>query len=81
MNNTNDNDAIEELRKIAKSLTYEDILEGYRLLDELHAQAEAYDYDSESEWSQTSRKRHPDESYDDYNERMEDLDNMLDHWL
>lgn len=34
-----------------------------------------------NEWSQTSWDRHPYETDEDYEERMEDLDNMLDGWL
>lgn len=33
------------------------------------------------EWSQTSWDRHPYETDEDYEERMEDLGNMLDGWL
>lgn len=46
---------------------------------------EDYEEDEENEedleWSQTSWDRNPYESDEDYEERMEDLDNMLDGWL
>lgn len=65
--------ALEELKNVAKNMSFEDIIDGY---NQLYNHANNNEYD-DNEWSQTSWERGEDETDEDYEDRMEDLDNYL----
>lgn len=65
--------ALEELKNVAKNMSFEEQMEAahqlYNYVNE--------DDEFEEEWSQTSWERGDDETDEDYDDRMEDLDNYL----
>lgn len=66
--------ALEELKNVAKNMSFEDIIDGY---NQLYNHANNNEYD-DNEWSQTSWERGEDETNEEYEDRMEDLDNFTD---
>ena len=66
--------ALEELKNVAKNMSFEDIIDGYNQLYNYVNEDDEF----EEERSQTSWERGDNETDEDYEDRMEDLDNYLD---
>lgn len=72
---------LEELKNTAENMSFEDMIDGY---NQLYNYANNDDDDNndddnnDDDWSQTSWERGDDETNEDYEDRMEDLDNYLD---
>lgn len=67
--------ALEELKNTAENISFENMIDGY---SQLYNYANNDDDDNnDDDWSQTSWERGDDETDEDYNDRMEDLDNYL----
>lgn len=65
---------LEELKNTAENMSFENMIDGY---NQLYNYANNDDDDNNDDWSQTSWERGDDETDEDYDDRMEDLDNYL----